>query len=65
MVKWGYISQGWHPKVIARSYQGHSKVKSAQSSWKYIVFDDLSTIMFTLIVYDGLKLTYTLDTDLY
>ena len=28
---WGWISQGCYPKVMVRSSQGHSKVKSAQN----------------------------------
>ena len=55
MLKWGCISQGCYPKVIRRSYESHSKVKSAQNRIQHIVFADFSTIMFILDVYDGLK----------
>ena len=57
MLKWSCISQGCYPKVIARSYQGHSKVKSAQKAENILFLFIFSTIMFTLDVNDDLKHT--------
>ena len=33
-IGWGCISQGSYPKVMARSSQGYSKVKSVSNGWK-------------------------------
>ena len=31
---WGWVSEGSYSKVMVRSSQGHSKVKSAENGWK-------------------------------
>ena len=56
---WWSASRGSYPKVMVRSSQGYSKVKSAQNGWKYHSFYFFAKIMVTWDVYDGSKHSWT------
>ena len=49
-MRWGWASQGYYPKVMPRSDQGHGKVKSALNSLFVFVLFQFSSLEMSMVV---------------